>query len=1202
MGILDTLEIIYENPVVSLDNYDVQTLFYFDYSNSENFFKLKVISPKGIYQSELAKEIWLNEVRQLNKLKSVTHADKYLELIQDSFIEDNNYCLIYFANQSQDILAEVINQMKSKQISRNWLHPNNILKPSNRLILWKNILRIIEGLKILHSQHIVHRNICLESILFDADGNLDDDERFILSGFEKSLDFERLSNITTTREDDNVIFSATEDWYKLALLIISLLGLTEDNYKNNKLTYDEEKFLEQLLSAKNNIMSELTIAEDLIKSVNFLIDRLNILTTIFNKINYVTIPSTKYKYFPELKERVREFVKDKDGESVSPDIYTDSAFYQFVKSDLEDVEIELFKNKIDSYIIKGRQCFYEIRQHLVNNELYSAFSDWNIAEIKTIYPSFPDWLNQKQKIKTKSNVKFVDVKRLYAGKYHLEISSENSWKTYFNAFEKENEFTDEEISILQAFLLILGIESAKQKAEIYLVSIEETSKEYRRKHGLDEHEITYLIRYHESKDFKNIRLSKILKLNKPFKRFNQELESDNPNEIWYIESNDTNENTNKYELEVVKYMSHGELVVSSKSNLKMLLPLFTKHGTLFKFYHQDNIGTQALLKRKLQIFTKLMQHTLLLKNLSRPGDSIAVTKRNFDVEKILDRFDESKKTVFKYLIKTQPNFVVGGPPGVGKTFLISNYVNHLFQEENNAKVVLSAQSHATVKNLHDNVIKNINKEDFYEDLIIIKHFKEDTSDKSLSFNNEEEESGILQKTSHRYLKAFEESELFKSNLKNSAIKTKLTEFTKNSHWSFFNQILKSANLIFTTSNSGLMESLVRNDIAFDVSIMEESAKASGLELIGPMMIANKRILIGDHKQLPPFDENMIRRVIDNEEGFDINFLMTMLEDLGLSSNIKNTLNLRNLENHFDNTLRSNIYRYFSLFENLSKAAEKLSSQNYNSFGKSLSIQHRMHPEICNIVSETVYDGKLKTNQKHIEHCKTTIPFYFEKSDLVDLNSDRAVVWVDIPEKQSQEKLPAFEDDYTNEVELRIIKEVLKNLRCKDDNSTYSIRILSPYVNQVKLINREISTQDLPKNFKVEEDKKLACTIDSFQGNEADLIIVSLVRHNSHPTIASALGFLSDMRRMNVMLSRAVYKMIIVGSFGLFSRWHEIIKAKDKSGLSPTDEDFLDNFIDFCKSDFDTMEKSPTDNQSKDFIRIGFISAKNFLGNNNEYKK
>ena len=57
-----------------------------------------------------------------------------------------------------------------------------------------------------------------------------------------------------------------------------------------------------------------------------------------------------------------------------------------------------------------------------------------------------------------------------------------------------------------------------------------------------------------------------------------------------------------------------------------------------------------------------------------------------------------------------------------------------------------------------------------------------------------------------------------------------------------------------------------------------------------------------------------------------------------------------------------------------------------------------------------------------------------------------------------------------------------------------------------------------------------CTTDSFQGSEADLVIVSLVRNNTR-TGRSGLGFLSDPRRMNVLLSRAKSRLVLVGSRG-----------------------------------------------------------------------
>ena len=85
---------------------------------------------------------------------------------------------------------------------------------------------------------------------------------------------------------------------------------------------------------------------------------------------------------------------------------------------------------------------------------------------------------------------------------------------------------------------------------------------------------------------------------------------------------------------------------------------------------------------------------------------------------------------------------------------------------------------------------------------------------------------------------------------------------------------------------------------------------------------------------------------------------------------------------------------------------------------------------------------------------------------------------------------------------------------------HSIGIVSPYKEHTRLIKRTI-----------EEDAKLlefnnidVDTIDSFQGQERDIIYIVLVRSN----VKGEIGFLSDYRRMNVAMTRARKKLIVIG--------------------------------------------------------------------------
>src|SRR5690606_2945670 len=101
-----------------------------------------------------------------------------------------------------------------------------------------------------------------------------------------------------------------------------------------------------------------------------------------------------------------------------------------------------------------------------------------------------------------------------------------------------------------------------------------------------------------------------------------------------------------------------------------------------------------------------------------------------------------------------------------------------------------------------------------------------------------------------------------------------------------------------------------------------------------------------------------------------------------------------------------------------------------------------------------------------------------------------------------------------------------------------IQILSPYNDQLNCIrkNLEDSRNTLDHMFEPPFDlsaaKRMGATVDEFQGSEADIVIVSLVRNNGLAPWRS-LGFLKEQNRLNVLLSRARHKLFIVGSWDFF---------------------------------------------------------------------
>ena len=83
-------------------------------------------------------------------------------------------------------------------------------------------------------------------------------------------------------------------------------------------------------------------------------------------------------------------------------------------------------------------------------------------------------------------------------------------------------------------------------------------------------------------------------------------------------------------------------------------------------------------------------------------------------------------------------------------------------------------------------------------------------------------------------------------------------------------------------------------------------------------------------------------------------------------------------------------------------------------------------------------------------------------------------------------------------------------------------IISPYRAQVQLLRGMIKRSEFFRPY-----RKLISvnTVDGFQGQERDIVIISLVRSNSNGQI----GFLSDLRRMNVAITRARMKLVIMGN-------------------------------------------------------------------------
>ena len=183
----------------------------------------------------------------------------------------------------------------------------------------------------------------------------------------------------------------------------------------------------------------------------------------------------------------------------------------------------------------------------------------------------------------------------------------------------------------------------------------------------------------------------------------------------------------------------------------------------------------------------------------------------------------------------------------------------------------------------------------------------------------------------------------------------------------------------------------------------------------------------------------------------------------------------------------------------------------------LKVQYRMNDQIMQFSSREFYDGKLQTAPE------------IKYRGILDY--DNPMSWYntdDLPDEiESKEEFVGESFGRINKAEAELTLQHLElyygrigKQRILDER--IDVGIISPYRAQVQLLRRMIKKREF---FKPYRHLISVNTVDGFQGQERDVIILSLVRSNDEGQI----GFLRDLRRMNVAITRARMKLIILGS-------------------------------------------------------------------------
>ncbi|KAH6604389.1 hypothetical protein Trco_007835 [Trichoderma cornu-damae] len=304
------------------------------------------------------------------------------------------------------------------------------------------------------------------------------------------------------------------------------------------------------------------------------------------------------------------------------------------------------------------------------------------------------------------------------------------------------------------------------------------------------------------------------------------------------------------------------------------------------------------------------------------------------------------------------------------------------------------------------------------------------------------------------------------------------------------KIVKNRRIIgCTTTGAAMYQSIIRAAEP-DIVLVEEAGEILEAHVITSLSPSVKQlILIGDHKQLRP-KVNNYNLTIEKGEGFDLNV---------------------------------------SLFERLIRQGHKFTT---------LQEQHRSHPDISQFARLLAYE-ELKD-----------VPKTHNRDPIRGLRERVVFVHHEHPEESLGNVLdrrdPTSKASKQNSFEVEMVLRTVKYL-CQQGYKSENIVVLTPYMGQLSLLRRKLSeindpylndldTHELVRAglmtqaaAKATKARLRLSTVDNYQGEESDIVIVSLARSNKNGDI----GFLIARERLVVLMSRARDGIILFGNMNTF---------------------------------------------------------------------
>ncbi|MEY9533065.1 AAA domain-containing protein [Sinorhizobium fredii] len=1073
------------------------------------------------------KAMWNREVRSLMRLQSYPGAGELFVRLHHLDDDEKHYYAVLDGGRRL-----LLSQMLENRRLYDWMQ--NLFEVGRRRPLWEGMLRVAEALSILHREGTIHRSFSTASIFSGPEGKGD----FRLSGFEWSIRVAGTDGGSGRPSQGNVLrapeletgeYSAATDWHDFGIALAELFGLPQKNFKKISAFRDAINKLSTLNNAEKEVILQILhenpehrLADDtsVVQALRDVVRNLNVATSGAGRSAILAVRLGAEVKLSQAIERATQ------GKVPTSDI---NGQHKWLVNDLRgDIRIVARPTPFPHYVLRGEHLEYKMREWNVDGN-----STWNIGFCETA-ESCPHFTNDDQSYslgeRSLEVLKLPEVRR----NFRAIRDRGTSWDKLF-PFKVSKATLEPYLRDLHDFFSITQqLDTALTIAQIVPVELISYDR------SLNDTEIEVTPKTEGDRDT----LAQQLGLASPAQQLKEWLKLGA--ESVAVDDED-DPDRDEYAL-----LTRRTLVSDSGSETDWYFSGAEprESGPIYRFRTQGHPpvapgtyylaknygGTIAQIRRRFKAIEQMRSHESLLRTLANPVQMSRVRNEEPPPPRVPLELDQSKIDALNGVWQIQPLFAVQGPPGTGKTTLIKAFSDRLFAYDSSSQVLVTAHSHHTV----DDVMKKV--DEMFGDLpqrerpILVRLGSSATDAKSVPA------------ITNKLLKDLMGSDMvsrapdfIKERLAEVTIEGEGTSIPANDVRTMQLLIQDAANISFSTLNSSDLADLAARGRRFDWAVIEEAGKAHGFDMAAALELSHRLLLIGDHFQLPPYNAKLFERLLSEPLRVRLairsagKFAPTLV-DASLVDDDEEREPFEERCHRWEKMVR-----LFGTIFSTSLHAETGRARP----AATLTDQHRMHPDIASIVGrifypdEASYDGTiLKSPFETVSRFASDPPFSIRPDSWLP---KPRVVWCDVPWIQRTEFAEGEKEGlFTSPIEARAVVDVLKSIE-PIPGVDCSIQILSPYTNQLAEIRTMVEAArkrgELDHMFQPPFDllleKRLGASVDEFQGSEADVIIVSLVRNNGLPPWRS-LGFLKEENRMNVLLSRAKHKLIIVGSWQFFN--------------------------------------------------------------------